>query len=71
MFDWIWINTDGAFVVETMTGGWGVVARDGDNDLIVTAAGIMVALYVDRSLFVNGRCTCRLFWLQLCLSSPV
>jgi hypothetical protein len=32
--DWIQFNTDGAFVYETKRGGWCIVARDSDGDMI-------------------------------------
>jgi hypothetical protein len=54
-----------------MTGSWGVVVRDVNNNMIVAAVGIMVALYADRSLFINGRYPCHLFWLHLCPLSRV
>jgi ribonuclease HI len=37
--DWIMLNTDGAFSPVTNKGGWGVVARDNDGDLIVAETG--------------------------------
>src|SRR6266540_3033307 len=37
--DWFKVNFDGSFSTESLTRGWGVIARDSDSVPIVTAAG--------------------------------
>jgi hypothetical protein len=39
--DWIIINSDGSFHAENGNGGWGVVGRDCNGDLVFAAAGVV------------------------------
>ena len=41
--DIVKINSDGAFVQETMKGGWGFVARDHQGEAVIAGAGRIAA----------------------------